>query len=120
MVEEKLVSVIRTLGKLVLLIKADGAPNLAPDCRQQCSKGHVIAFTNVEPQNLVEALLMPLDQLPEHLQVVFLNIATNDVDLKKLATTCKAIRVRGREVLKWAIWLCTVSSTDGQRVNDNE
>lgn len=112
MLEERMVSRIRTLGKLVLLIKTDGPSNLPPDCRQMCSKGHVIAFPNVEPQQLVNALLMPLNAVPETLQVVFLNIANNYADLVKLAAACKAIHVRGREVLKWAVHLCSVRITN--------
>jgi hypothetical protein len=108
MLEERLVSPIRTLGKLVYLIKPDGGPNLPPQCRQQCSKGHVIAFPNVEPQQLTEALLIPLNEIPDILQVVMLNIASNEADLEQLASMCKAIHVRGREVFKWAVHLCRV------------
>ena len=108
MLEERLVSPIRTRGKLVYLIKPDGASNLPPQCRQQCTKGHCIAFPNVEPQQLVDALLMPVNEIPEMLQVVFLNIVTNEVDLEKLASFCKAIHVRGQEVLKWAVHLSRV------------
>jgi hypothetical protein len=110
MLEERLVSVIRTLGKMVYLIKPDVAPNLPPQCRQQCSKGHVIAFPNVDPQHMAEVLLMPLNELPDMLQVVFLFTASNLDDLLKMASQCKAICVRGPEVLKWIVHLCQVSN----------
>jgi hypothetical protein len=108
MLEERMVSVIRTLGKMVYIIKPAGAANLPPQCRQQCTKGHVIAFPNVTPQQIAKTLLLTEGELPQILQVVFLFTSSNRDDLEKMASTCKALRVRGPEVLKWALHLSQV------------
>jgi hypothetical protein len=107
LMEERLVARVRTTSKLVYLIKSAG--KLPPDCQQQCSKGHIIGFPNVEPTELARTLLLPINEIPDQIQVVFLNIAANVEDLKKLAAKCKAIHVRGKEILKWAVYLSWVS-----------
>lgn len=106
--EERLVSLYRTTWKTVFVLKPTGGPNLPPHARQKAAKGHVIAFPNPTPDDMVKTLLRPLHTLTDDLLVVFLNYSSNSTDLHKLAEQYPAIKVRGKEVVKWSIHLCKV------------
>jgi len=110
--EERLVSIIRPSSKIVFVIKPQGGCNLPPDARQQCSRGHIIAFPSTTPQDLHRALLRPLGQVPDDIQVIFLNFISGKDNLVERASqqTCKAICVRGKVVLMWAEHLSRVSN----------
>lgn len=110
MVEENLVAQYRVCRYVFILKPNTSAWQSADTCRKAL-RGHVIAFPNVPINQVVSALPLPLDRIPEIMQVIFLTLTTNKDDLKALALKARPLHIRGKEVCKWAIHLSKVPNT---------
>lgn len=85
-----------------------------PEAIQKGFKGHVIAFENNTPDKLLSAIPLPLSQIPEAMECVFLTVASEKEEREKIARKSKALHVRGKQIKLWAIHLCKVSWADGR------
>ena len=71
-------------------------------------KGHVTAFPNPTPQQLMQALPLPPERLSEFINVILMTPVSNLQQLKERARRCEALKVRGSVVAGWARHLATV------------
>ena len=125
-IEENLVSRYRVHRNLYVMKPASWSWS-ATGTQQLCHQAHVIATPNTGPDMIRDCLLAHPDSLSDTLQVVFLvlvesndpNAITNAV--RKMVERSPALRIRGREVVKWAMHLSKVSSIDSNnRVGTDE
>ena len=108
MVEENLVALYRVC-RYVFILKPNASTWQSADTCRKALRGHVIAFPNVPIDQVATALPLPLERIPEVMQVIFLTVTTNKQVLKALALRARPLHIRGREVCKWALHLSKVS-----------
>ena len=73
--------------------------------RQHCFRGNVIAFPNAPVSDVIRALPLPLDKIPEIIQVVFVTKCSKPEEIQEALNKAKALKIRGQNVAKWAIHL---------------
>jgi hypothetical protein len=71
MVEEQLLGIGRAKRYVFVLRPNGGDPTL----KQFCFKGHMIAFPNVDIEDILSCFPMALSDIPNHMQVSFLQNA---------------------------------------------
>ena len=113
-IEENLVSRYRVHRNLYVMKPASWSWSAA-GTRQLCHQAHVIATPNTGPNMIRDCLLAHPDSLIDTLQVVFLVLVESDDPIvisnavQKMVERSPALRIRGREVIKWAMHLSKVS-----------
>jgi hypothetical protein len=116
-IEENLVSRYRVHRNLYVMKPAVWSWSAAGTL-QLCHRAHVIATPNTGPDLVRDCLLEHPSCLADSLQVVFLVLVDSDspetiaAAVKKMVDKSPALRIRGREVLKWAIHLSKVRCSD--------
>lgn len=110
-IEENLVSRYRVHRNLYVMKPAQWSWTPA-GTRQLCHRAHVIATPNAGADKVRDCLLEHPDTLAESIQVVFLvlvDVATPEAleaAVKKIISRSPALRIRTKEVIKWAYHLC--------------
>lgn len=114
MMEENLVAVYRVY-RLVYVMKPASWSWAANNTRQLCHRAHVVAVPNVGPDQVRDCLLPQLHEMADMIDVVFLTLVDVNSDqeaqaaLAKMANRSSALKIRPREVVKWAFHLSRVS-----------
>jgi hypothetical protein len=80
--------------------------------------GHVVAFPNPSPSQLLRKLPLPPDELPQHITVALLTPCTTIEQLKARAAHCPALRVRGPVIAAWARHLAHIHKGAGVTVDE--
>jgi hypothetical protein len=106
MIEQNLIAVNRVMRQCYVIM-----PSKSENDSQLQMRGHVVAFPNNSVDELLEVLPLPIDKIPEVMQVVFLYVASEDEKEKrrKVAKAARALHVRGKQIALWAKHLCKVS-----------
>jgi hypothetical protein len=107
-VEAQLVAQIHVARLCIVMRPVHSGSRRALDTMQVAQRGHVIAFPNVDISLVRSALPMPIEQLPDILQVIFVCKAASPEEVRQLARNARCLQIRGKEVAKWARYLYEV------------
>lgn len=119
MIEENLVALHRIYRLVYVMKPATWSGGYDSNTRQLCQRAHVIAVPNAGPDKVRDCLLPRLEEVADYIDVVFLSLVdVNDeaeaaAALQKMANRSPALRIRAREVVKWACHLSRVSAVHG-------
>ena len=108
MVEEQLVAQIHVARLCIIMRPVKGGRTRGTDTMQMAQRGHVIAFPNVDIKLVHRALPLPIEDIPDLIQVIFVCKATSPEEVRQLARKARCLSVRGKEVAKWARFLYEV------------
>jgi hypothetical protein len=116
MMEGNLVAVHRVYRLVYVMKPATWSWSAYNNTRQLCHRAHVVAVPNVGPDKVRDCLLPRVNDMADFIDVVFLTLVdVNDDEeaqaaLSKMANRSSALKIRPREVVKWAIQQSRVSS----------
>ena len=99
LIEEQLLSFNRVIRMVYVFHPTPDGRSV----RQYQMRGNVIAFLNAPVTDVMAAVPLPLDQVHEHMQVIFVTQCSNKQDMQKAFAKAKALVVRGPEIAKWAV-----------------
>ncbi len=112
-IEQNLVSLNRVYRNIYIL-KPNSWTWGNDGTRQWGQRAHVLAVPNAGTDKVRDCLLQPLDALPNTIQVIFLTVVDMDDPVRRgeairaMVDRAPALKVRGREVVKWAYHLSRV------------
>lgn len=115
-IEENLLSRYRVHRNLYVMKPATMSYSAAGTL-QLCHQAHVIATPNTGPNMVRDCLLAHPDSLEETLDVVFMVLVDSDdpavieASIKTMVDRSPSLRIRGKEVLKWAMHLSKVGGS---------
>ena len=101
MIEELLVAFIRVIRYVIVYYPTPDGKSV----RQHRFRGNVIAFPNAPITDVIKALPLPLEKIPEIMQVIFVTQCSNEKEMHKALDKAKALQIRGQNVAKWAVHL---------------
>ena len=107
MIEENLVSLYRVC-RYVYVVRPNISSLQPSDTLRKALRGHVIAFPNAPISDLTSIMPLPIDRIPDVMQVVFVLLANNEDDFRTAAAKAKPLKIRGKLVAEWAVFLCKV------------
>ena len=101
MYEQNLVSLYRG-QRHIFILKASGGTG------QWRMRGHVIAIQNVDIQDVASCFPLPFEEIPNHMQAIFISVATDKQDISKLISKASAFNVDPWNLVCWIRYLIHV------------
>lgn len=111
LIEETLLALLRPCRYTIVLRPGDS--NQPSSTRQISLSGHVVAFPNPSPEMLASTFPCALEDLPSHIQVIFLKSAKTKEEVISMAKNSPALHVRGKQIVLWAWHLARVYAESG-------
>jgi hypothetical protein len=101
MYEQNLVSLYRG-QRHIFIMKASGGIG------QWRMRGHVIAVQNTDIHEVASCFPLPFEEIPNHMQAIFISIATDKQDIDKLLRQATAFKIEPWNLVCWIRYLIYV------------